>query len=48
MLVLVVYLRRYGYHFQPSNQEIIHYGLGVADGTISYEAMLKWVKSKIE
>lgn len=43
-VVLLVYLRKYKYRFNPSPDELYNYVLGVANNSISFEEYIKWIK----
>ena len=43
MYVLLTFLETNGIHINPSNDEVVHVGLGVASGDMSYEDLLAWI-----
>lgn len=45
MYVMLTFLEVNGIHMDCTNQEVAAVGLGVADGSISYEALLEWVQA---
>lgn len=45
MYVMLTFLEVNGIHIDCTNQEVVDVGLGVADGSISYEALLEWVQT---
>lgn len=44
MYVMLTFLEVNGIHIKCTNDEVAQVGLAVADGSMSYEALLSWVK----
>ena len=42
--VMLTFLEVNGIRFDCSNEDVVHIGLSVADGTMSYEELLAWVR----
>ena len=42
--VLLTFLEVNGIRLDCSNEDVVHIGLSVADGTMSYEELLAWVR----
>lgn len=42
--VMLTFLEVNGIHIECSNEDIVRIGLGVADGSLDYEALLAWVR----
>lgn len=45
MYVMLTFLEVNGIHMECSNDDVTAVGLGVADGSMSYEALLEWVRN---
>lgn len=45
MYVMLTFLEVNGIHMSCTNDEVVTVGLGVADGSISYEQLLEWVRN---
>ena len=43
MYVMLTFLEVNGIHMDCTNEEVTEMGLGLADGSVSYEELLKWV-----
>lgn len=43
MYVLLTFLETNGIHINPTNDEVVRAGLGVASGDMSYEDLLAWI-----
>ena len=41
-----LYMRQHGYAFRPSHKELLSMALGVADGSISFTALVEWVNAQ--
>ncbi len=46
MYVLLTFLETNGIHINPSNDEVVRVGLGVAPGAMSYEDLLAWIRDQ--
>ncbi|MGN1028212.1 MAG: type II toxin-antitoxin system death-on-curing family toxin [Faecousia sp.] len=44
MYVMLTFLEVNGIHMECTNEEVASVGLSVADGTMTYEDLLKWVR----
>jgi len=44
MHALAVFLRIKDVEYAPTNEEVIKVGLSLADGSMSYETLIKWLK----
>jgi len=44
MYVMLTFLEVNGVHLECTNEDVVQAGLGVADGSIGYEALLAWVR----
>ena len=44
MYVMLTFLEVNGLHAECTNEEVSHVGFSVADGSMGYEALLKWVQ----
>ena len=44
MYVMLTFLEVNGIHMDCTNEEVTQMGLGLADGSIGYEALLAWVR----
>lgn len=44
MHALAVFLRINDVDYEPTNEEVIKVGLGLADGSMNYESLIKWLK----
>ena len=44
MYVMLTFLEVNGIHMECTNEEVATVGLSVADGTMTYEDLLKWVR----
>lgn len=44
MYVMLTFLELNGVQMTCTNEDVIHAGLGVADGSMKYEDLLNWVK----
>lgn len=42
--VMLTFLEVNGIHMDCTNEEVVEIGLGVADGSIRYEQLLKWIR----
>lgn len=42
--VMLTFLEVNGIHLDCSNEDVVKVGLGVADGSMDYEALLAWVR----
>lgn len=47
MHALAVFLRMNDVDYTPTNEEVIKVGLSLADGSMSYMALIKWLKETI-
>ena len=45
--LMLIVLEVNGLHMECTNEEVASVGLSVADGSMSYENLLDWVKSHI-
>ncbi|MBQ9511061.1 MAG: type II toxin-antitoxin system death-on-curing family toxin [Clostridia bacterium] len=43
MYILLTFLETNGIKIRPTNEEVARVGLSVADGTMKYEDLLKWI-----
>lgn len=43
MYVMLTFLEVNGIHMDCTNEEVTHVGLSIADGSMKYEDLLKWV-----
>ena len=43
MYIMMAFLEMNGIRFQCSDEELVHAGLSVADGSMGYEELLQWV-----
>jgi death-on-curing protein len=48
IFIMLTFLAVNGLHISCTNDDIIAIGLGVADGSMSYEALLEWVRAHTE
>ena len=48
MHIMLTFLEVNGLPIYTSSEEVARVGIGVADGSISYEDLLEWVKSNVE
>jgi death-on-curing protein len=48
IFIMLTFLAVNGLHISCTNDDIIAIGLGVADGSMSYEALLDWVRAHTE
>lgn len=44
MHVMLSFLELNGVHIECTNEEIVEVGLGIADGTLTYDDVLSWVR----
>ena len=44
MYVMLTFLEVNGIHMDCSNEDVVHAGLSVADGSMDYEGLLAWVR----
>lgn len=44
MYVMLTFLEVNGIHMDCTNDDVIHVGLSVADGSMKYDDLLKWVR----
>lgn len=44
MYVMLTFLEVNGIHMDCSNEDVIHAGLSVADGSMDYDGLLAWVR----
>lgn len=44
MYVMLTFLEVNGIHMRCTNEDVVHAGLGVADGSMNYEDLLQWVR----
>ena len=44
MYVMLTFLEMNGIRIQCTDEELVHVGLSVADGTMKYEDLLQWVR----
>lgn len=44
MYVMITFLEVNGIHMDCTNEEVTELGLALADGSVGYEALLKWVR----
>ena len=42
--VMLTFLEVNGIHLDCTNEDVVHIGLSVADGSMDYEALLTWVR----
>lgn len=47
MHALAVFLRINDINYAPTNDEVIRVGFSIADGILSYEALIEWLKEII-
>lgn len=45
MYVMLTFLEVNGIHMECTNDEVVEVGMGVANGTMDYEALLEWVRN---
>ena len=45
MYIMLTFLEVNGIHMNCSNEDVVTVGLGVADGSMSYEDLLDWVRN---
>ena len=48
IFIMLTFLAVNGLHISCTNDDIIAIGLGVADGSMTYEALLDWVRAHTE
>lgn len=46
MYIMLTFLDVNGINIDATNEEIIKIGLSLADGTMNYQSLLKWIKEK--
>ena len=46
--VMLSFLELNGVHIEATNEDVIHLGLGIADGSIKYEEILSWILDRKE
>jgi prophage maintenance system killer protein len=46
--MLAVFLRFHDVNYAPSNDEVIKTGLSLADGSMTYDDLVKWLKESIQ
>ena len=44
MYIMLTFLEVNGIHMDCTNEDVVHAGLSVADGTMDYEGLLAWVR----
>lgn len=44
MYVLLTFLEVNGIHIDPTNEDVVHVGLAVASGEMTYEDLLTWIR----
>ena len=44
MYIMLTFLEVNGIHMDCTNEDVVHAGLSVADGSMDYEGLLAWVK----
>ena len=44
MYIMMAFLEMNGIRIQCSDEELVHAGLSVADGSMDYEGLLQWVR----
>ena len=45
MYVMLTFLEVNGVHLNCANEDVVHAGLSVADGSMKYEGLLEWVRT---
>ena len=45
MYVMLTFLEVNGVHLNCTNEDVVHAGLSVADGSMKYEGLLDWVRT---
>ena len=45
VFIMLTFLEVNGIHVNCTNEDVFNIGIGVADGSISYEELLEWVRS---
>ncbi|MBR0171274.1 MAG: type II toxin-antitoxin system death-on-curing family toxin [Lachnospiraceae bacterium] len=45
MYVMLTFLEVNGIRINPSNEEVVRVGLAVAEGTMTYEDILEWIRT---
>ena len=45
MHMLAAFLRFHDINYSPTNDEVIKIGLSLADGSMNYQELLKWLKN---
>ena len=45
MYVMLTFLEVNGIRINPSNEEVVRVGLAVAEGTMTYEDLLEWIRT---
>ena len=45
VFIMLTFLEVNGIHFNCTNEDVFSIGIGVADGSISYEELLEWVRN---
>lgn len=43
MYILLTFLETNGIKIRPTNEEVVRVGLSVADGSMNYDELLKWI-----
>jgi prophage maintenance system killer protein len=44
MHMLALFLRFHDIEYKPKNKDVIRVGLSIADGSMHYEDLIKWLK----
>ena len=45
VFIMLTFLEANGIHVNCTNEDVFNIGIGVADGSISYEELLEWVRN---
>ena len=45
--IMLTFLEMNGIHIDATNEDIVHIGLSVADGSMQYDALLEWVRQHV-
>lgn len=44
MYVMLTFLEINGIRMDPTNEDVVHAGLSVADGSVKYEGLIEWIR----
>ena len=47
MHIMLTFLEVNGIHMNSSNEDVVHAGLSLADGSMNYEELLEWVREHV-